>query len=521
MNQHSLNLDIEHIQKAINDTKADIEGYKKTLHLADIATLLMLFVFLVGFYVSDPFHLASFVSEKIQNEAVELLVYALLLVMAAIMAITIARLKRSHYEHKAKYRAGGSVWKVAIVIMVFTVFAEIYNATGNQQHSQFAKAEGSKSFSALVGQKVEIASSNGASLLPKLQGDLAEAESYLKGCKKTCSSWQAKTDKLRAQIAALEAGEKNAAAAASAAAEGAANAMAANLQKLKEDYLHPMVKMLGSFGISAPTAMMLIAALVAIAFERMHLSASENLRDCFAQLESLEQSLLNKRKELALLTGGLSPALPADAVGVPSGVPPIATPAPVARFRYQQPEPVPRPIGFAAWEPTKADPSKAVTPKGGVLGTNEVQLAIPEISTYRAEPVQAGIPSHHDPAMKPQVIARGCTTPPPCTVHGQQDASAGTSGARVSRVPYTGEEGMQAMTEARYAELVQRVLAGEVKPTFRPVKEVLRGWGIGKRDSHRQEIASELLDRMYADGVLKLNPANDGTGIRKAKYVLA
>ena len=79
--------------------------------------------------------------------------------------------------------------------------------------------------------------------------------------------------------------------------------MATQLRQLKEDYLHPMVKALVAVGIPASIAMQLIAALVAIAFERMHLSASENLRDCYSLLDGLEQHLLNKRKEYASITG--------------------------------------------------------------------------------------------------------------------------------------------------------------------------------------------------------------------------
>ena len=113
MNTQPLILDIGHIQRRIHAVQLDIARYGVTLRLADFATLLMLFVFLVGFYVADPFHIASFIAQRFgANGTVELAVYALLLVMAGLMAVTIARLKRAHYEHKAKYRFSGSVWKV-------------------------------------------------------------------------------------------------------------------------------------------------------------------------------------------------------------------------------------------------------------------------------------------------------------------------------------------------------------------------------------------------------------------------
>ena len=272
MNTQPLILDIGHIQRRIHAVQLDIARYGVTLRLADFATLLMLFVFLVGFYVADPFHIASFIAQRFgANGTVELAVYALLLVMAGLMAVTIARLKRAHYEHKAKYRFSGSVWKVGIVIMAFTVFAEIYNATGNQQHSQFAKAESSKAFAALSNQKLGIGGSTAADNTPlvQLQGELAKHREYLATCKKTCYAQRVRIAELTAEIHAMEAGKAAADAQAQQANATAANALATQLRQLKEDYLHPMVKALMAVGIPASIAMQLIAALVAIAFERM------------------------------------------------------------------------------------------------------------------------------------------------------------------------------------------------------------------------------------------------------------
>ena len=360
MNTQPLILDIGHIQRRIHAVQLDIARYGVTLRLADFATLLMLFVFLVGFYVADPFHIASFIAQRFgANGTVELAVYALLLVMAGLMAVTIARLKRAHYEHKAKYRFSGSVWKVGIVIMAFTVFAEIYNATGNQQHSQFAKAESSKAFAALSNQKLGIGGSTAAdnAQLVQLQGELAKHREYLATCKKTCYAQRVRIAELTAEIHAMEAGQAAADAQAQQVNATAANALATQLRQLKEDYLHPMVKALMAVGIPASIAMQLIAALVAIAFERMHLSASENLRDCYSLLDGLEQHLLNKRKEYASITGAdylgagnssaddptenapenwqLAPAISPATATNSAAAPPL--------FKWQQPR---RPIGF-------------------------------------------------------------------------------------------------------------------------------------------------------------------------------
>lgn len=354
MNLQPLLLDIQHVQRRMAAVQRDIAHYGVTLRLADAATLLMLFVFLVGFYVADPFHLASFIAQRFgSNGTVELAVYALLLLMAALMAVTIARLKRAHYEHKAKYRYSGSVWKVGIVIMGFTVFAEVYNATGNQQHSQFAKAESSKSFATLAHQSPPTVGGNGAAgtaLLARLNGELAQRREYLATCKKTCQAQRVRIAELQAEIRTHETAQAKASQQQAQANRTASNNLANQLRQLRNDYLHPMVKALMVFGLPASVAMQLIAALVAIAFERMHLSASENLRDCYALLDGLEQHLLNKRKEYASFTGmdyqpPEASATPPPAAPHPTGAeaPPDAAPAPATAsaddhlFKWQQP----------------------------------------------------------------------------------------------------------------------------------------------------------------------------------------
>lgn len=80
---------------------------------------------------------------------------------------------------------------------------------------------------------------------------------------------------------------------------------------------------------------------------------------------------------------------------------------------------------------------------------------------------------------------------------------------------------MREFTEDLYQKLKRMVKGGEVDPTYRPVKAVLKEWKVGTSDRHRQDIAGQAFDRMYTETVLKLNPANNGSGIQKAKYVLA
>ncbi|QTR47754.1 hypothetical protein J9253_07500 [Thiothrix litoralis] len=81
----------------------------------------------------------------------------------------------------------------------------------------------------------------------------------------------------------------------------------------------------------------------------------------------------------------------------------------------------------------------------------------------------------------------------------------------------SGEE----FTEDTYQRLLIMVKAGEISPTFVPVKKMLRTWDVGSSDKARQDWTALAFERMRGEGILIMNPANDGTGIQKAKYILA
>ncbi len=293
-------LEIDDINRRRDEVLRDITEYKHTLILADVATFGMLFFFLMAFYVADPFHLASFMRERLeQNHVSELLVYILMLALALVLSLTIAKLKRAHYVHKAKYRTGGTVWKVGAALFIITIVGEIYNATGAQQNSQFAKAEASKTFDKLAGQQIVVQASSSTGDLPRLQGKLAEQQRYLQGCKKQCKYHEATIQNLHAQIQAIQSQQAQDSANLNTVTTTAAKTTAENLAKLRDDYLHPMMKFLAEWGVQPRTAMMLIAFIIAASFERAHISASENLRDCYALLESLDSHLLKYRKQLA------------------------------------------------------------------------------------------------------------------------------------------------------------------------------------------------------------------------------
>ena len=116
----------------------------------------------------------------------------------------------------------------------------------------------------------------------------------------------------------------------------------------------------------------------------------------------------------------------------------------------------------------------------------------------------------------------------PCTVHvapstetRASDVNHGGGESRVSPCTVHAEEGGKPFTESHYDQLKKMVVNREIEPTFRPIKAVLRGWEVGTSERNRQVIATTALDRMHRENILVLNPANDGSGIKKAKYILA
>jgi hypothetical protein len=75
-----------------------------------------------------------------------------------------------------------------------------------------------------------------------------------------------------------------------------------------------------------------------------------------------------------------------------------------------------------------------------------------------------------------------------------------------------------AFTDALYQELKGRIVAREIEPMARPVKQLLKVWQVGRNDEQRQHVANEALDRMHGEGVLSLNPEQ---GKFKRKYLIA
>jgi hypothetical protein len=181
--------------------------------------------------------------------------------------------------------------------------------------------------------------------------------------------------------------------------------------------------------------------------------------------------------------------------------------------------------------PTPARPSNQKAGATGLqnpaLGSAEDHYPLPLQQRETAATETRGSPCtvHADGNAEIRDSQSAETRDSPCTVHADGNAETRDSqGAETRDSPCTvhAEEGQgKPFTDDLYHTLKAMIQSREVEPTFRPVKAVLRGWQVGASDRNRQIIAAAALDRMHRENILTLNPANDGTGIKKAKYILA
>lgn len=193
----------------------------------------------------------------------------------------------------------------------------------------------------------------------------------------------------------------------------------------------------------------------------------------------------------------------------PAATPPVAAPAPVATYREQlQAAGVSVPLadqamdkpgfGFIPVYP-RSQKIGATGNHNPALGTHEQHYSLPLSAADSAKAIHA--PEHA------------------ATLTSKRECAADHTGSTNSVATLTSKRGDD--SDSVYQRLKQSILNGEVSPTFIPVKKLLKSWEFGKNDKDRQEWAAWAFEKMHRENVLKLNPANDGTGIQKAKYILA
>ena len=473
-------------QNKLAEARKSVAYTKLTLNFAFATTWILYFIFAFSFYVADLWGISTWLTKNTS----ELVAFALFLLMALLMAQSLSMIKHAFYHHKAAFQYGVAA---LLVICSLGVFMELFNSSSQQQTIAHNTAEQSKSFEALNNTQITVAGGDHAGKIATLSGELATANEYLKDCKKTCREYRAKVARLEQQMASLQASDSAARETSKEIGNNTLRTKAELGEKLKEEAHKPVFKFIRDLlGVGISTAVVMIACLVAIGFEFSHALLSRMLGEQLARLAELEESLIKLRTEYLGETG--SEYGSAERMNAPEL--PL-----VAGFKYQQAAPFVS--GFASF--------KHPTPKP----------AHPVHSTFKAELEAAGVPMPYDPVLNQsadqaaiqRIIAGATGAPVPRTVHD-------THGQPDTRQSPRTVHGETVEDADHYEQLKALIKAGQVEPTIRPIKAKLKEWEAGNSDAHRQRLASEWLERLFSEQVLMLNPANDGRGIQKAKYVL-
>lgn len=466
-------------QNKIADAKAGIAYVKLALSFAFVTTWILYFIFAFSFYVADLWGISTWLTENTS----ELVAFALFLTMALLMAQTLSMIKHAFYQHKAAFKYG---LFAVLLICSLGVFMELFNSSSQQQTIAHQSAEKSKTFDSVANTQISIdGGANSSNRIAYLSGELAKAREYLNGCKKTCKTYQVKVADLTAQIEALQAGQSQANEIASLASTNAIKAKTEAMSALKEEAHKPVFKFIrDALGVGISTAVVIIACLVSIGFEYSHALLSRMLGEKLAHLESLQNGLVKLKTDYMQTSG--SEYGSADLIDAPE----LSN----SGFKYQQAAPFVS--GFTSFK----QPMKAAKPiPTPYQGTQEQQLPLPDFGSFKSRRDTFASPAFSEDA--------------PCTVH----VHTPDSDTCVSPCTVHGETVEDAN---HYEQLKALIQAGQLEPTIRPIKAQLKAWGVGNSDAHRQKLASEWLDQMFSESVLVLNPANNGQGIKKAKYVL-
>ncbi|TXH78367.1 MAG: hypothetical protein E6Q85_01730 [Thiothrix sp.] len=467
-------------QNKIADAKAGIAYVKLALSFAFVTTWILYFIFAFSFYVADLWGISTWLTENTS----ELVAFALFLTMALLMAQTLSMIKHAFYHHKAAFKYG---LFAVLLICSLGVFMELFNSSSQQQTIAHQSAEKSKTFDSVANTKISIdGGANSSNRIAYLSGELAKAREYLNGCKKTCKTYQVKVADLTAQIEALQAGQSKANEIAGLASTNAIKAKTEAMSALKEDAHKPVFKFIrDALDVGISTAVVIIACLVSIGFEYSHALLSRMLGEKLDYLASLQNGLVKLKTDYMQTSG--SEYGSSELIDAPELTD--------AHFKYQQAAPFVS--GFTSFK----QPMKAAKPiPTPYQGTQEQQLPLPDFGGFKSRRDTFASPSFSEDA--------------PCTVH----VHTPEPDTQVSPCTVHGENVKDAN---HYEQLKALIQAGQVEPTIRPIKAQLKVWGAGNSDAHRQRLASEWLDRLFSESVLVLNPANNGQGIKKAKYILS
>jgi hypothetical protein len=505
--------ELNHLQVDLADEMGHYAQFKALLVLAFIVTLISYLFFSGHLKLGNPLYW----SEYFNKGAVTIAAFGFMLVSVILLGVFLAWVKHFSYNHFTTYRA---IAGVMITLVGFALLAEMFAALEDQKAKTDIQLEGNSAYQATI-----APAGNGIGASPALAADIAAASQKLARCKaKLGKPGYPHCDGDKAKLDALEKQQ--------AAALSAQVAASSETQKLRyerqdqmkadshNDFIVGLAQLYAAlFGDGTEKAYVAFISwgnitlmlIIALAFERLHAFLIEAGRDIKGNIRGIEQSIAQMQDSSSPLANN-------------KHLPPIGTPL----FKHQQAgnhPPTPFNPAMAKRDPFAWEEKSRAFP--GFVNTDNMPL-LPSASlddeNRSKYPQQILYPTGKgrtadDYALIPRKERNSYPTPTPsaCTVHVEQAAPT----TRVVPCTVHGDDEVNEFTDDLYQKLKRMIEAGQVAPTYRPVKETLKAWHVGTSDRHRQDIAGQALDRMAREGTLKPNPENDGSTIKKAKYILA
>ena len=300
-----MNTEIE-IRKKIEGHLAKIADLNK--HLAYIdgllatskwLTFLLFLAFTLSLYLGDILHLQTLVTSFMGSAPG----FSFYLMICLMLAYVLAGIKHAAYSHMAMF---GRVLAIVAMVVSMGLLAEVFQASGNQDTKARVVMENSTEFKAAVNANplagMNLSSNTGN--LTHLQGELAEAQSYLNSCKKTCHIQQAKVDKLNAQIAAEQAVNAERATNLATVTHAALQAQTERIRHIEEKGYNPTIRSIASMtGVQIATAIVLMMLFISAQFETLHYWLSEMKARALLALDGLQTALVRLEVEYFQATG--------------------------------------------------------------------------------------------------------------------------------------------------------------------------------------------------------------------------
>lgn len=534
-NAYSLSQDLSESAKKLQAHQHDLQGIKTSQAVFTLATYFIYFSFTAVIFAGvTVWKLQSYIFDNYTN--VIGMVWALVTVFAVPLALSLAK----HFNYKAiaknsverGHRGQLIIHAIIALALISGLYYEAISSSSNLQAKAFHSVENSKAGEAILNTTVNN-SSSGA-----IAGLIADAEYKLAGCQrrlkegsvKDCHNSQAKVDSLKAQAQA----ERESVASANVAAISAKQTA---LDKERDSHALPAAKYAAEVtNMSNDAGTMIIVIIAALFFELIHITTIFNEARALRGIDTYSASLKMLNGEYFKATGKTFDSgdfkdnrtidlsdkplnVPVDEYGADFEVKTKGQPYKDNKTGFGF---VPQTAKLFKWQDEPNLPAKPEKQGFGFIPTRSRESLDAE---NRAKyPQEILYPKHEvrtpdDYALIPRKERRNAPVSPSstCTVHVQH----ATPDTRVAPCTVHAAEGVKEFTDDLYEKLKRMIGAGQVAPTYRPVKDVLKGWNVGTSDKHRQDIAGQAFDRMAREGMLRLNPANDGSTIKKAKYVLA